>query len=80
MGREVTKHTITQTELIMDYFMKHHSISQPEAADIFGCWRLGARISDIKKKGVQIKKETITKKNRYGHTCNFARYSLEESK
>lgn len=77
MGRELTGHTVTQTNLILDYLMKHQSIDQPQAAEIFGCYRLSARIADIKAKGVQIKKETVTKKNRYGHTTNFARYSLE---
>ena len=77
MGRELTGHTISQNKLILDHLMKHGSISQYEAADIFGCWRLSARISDLRDLGYSIKTEMIKTKNRYGHTVMYGRYSLE---
>lgn len=42
----------------------------------YGCYRLGARIWDLKAQGVPIKSETVTGKNRYGERTCFARYSL----
>ena len=45
----------------------------------YGCYRLGARIWDLKAQGVPIKSETVTGKNRYGERTCFARYSLEHS-
>lgn len=45
----------------------------------YGCYRLGARIWDLKAQGVPIKSETVTGKNRYGERTCFARYSLEHT-
>ena len=53
-------------------------ITQAEAVTEYGCYRLGARIWDLKAQGVPIKSETITGKNRYGERTSFARYSLAE--
>lgn len=80
MKREMTGHTVTQCKLIYDYLTKHQSIDQYEAAELFSCWRLSARIADLRSKGIQIKREMIQKKNKYGHTVRFARYSLEVEK
>jgi hypothetical protein len=55
------------------------SITQAEAVTEYGCYRLGARIWDLKAQGVPIKSETVTGKNRYGERTCFARYSLEHS-
>lgn len=77
MGREVTKHTITQTDLIFNHMKRYGSISQLEAVERYGCYRLSARIADLKSKGCIISKENVTKKNRYGHTTTYAKYSLE---
>lgn len=43
---------------------------------VTGCYRLGARIWDLKAQGVPIKSETVTGKNRYGERTCFARYSI----
>lgn len=49
---------------------------QAEAVTEYGCYRLGARIWDLKAQGVPIKSETVTGKNRYGERTCFARYSI----
>ena len=49
---------------------------RPEAVTEYGCYRLGARIWDLKAQGVPIKSETVTGKNRYGERTCFARYSI----
>lgn len=77
MGREVTGHTISQCNLIMEHLTKHGSITQYEAAELYSCWRLASRITDLRCKGVQIKKETLKRKNCYGKTVHYAKYSLE---
>ena len=76
MGRELTGHTISQNKLILDHLMKHGSISQYEAANMYDCWRLGARISDLRAKGILIKTEMVHKTNKYGHKIKYGRYSL----
>ena len=46
----------------------------------FGCYRLGARIWDLRHAGHAISKRTVTNKNRYGESVSFAEYRLEDKK
>jgi hypothetical protein len=70
---------VTQCERILRHLQDYGSITQAEAVTEYGCYRLGARIFDLKAQGVPIKSETVTGKNRYGERTCFARYSLEHS-
>lgn len=70
---------MTQCERILRHLQDYGSITQAEAVTEYGCYRLGARIWDLKAQGVPIKSETVTGKNRYGERTCFARYSLEHS-
>ena len=70
---------MTQCERILRHMQDYGSITQAEAVTKYGCYRLGARIWDLKARGVPIKSETVTGKNRYGERMCFARYSLERS-
>ena len=70
---------MTQCERILRHLQDYGSITQAEAVTEYGCYRLGARIWDLKAQGVPIKSETVTGKNRYGERMWFARYSLEHS-
>ena len=64
-------------ELIAEHLIKYGSISSIEAIELFGCTRLSARISDLRKRGWPITSEMASAKNRYGHNSNFAVYRLE---
>lgn len=68
---------MTQTERIMRHLQEYQTITQAEAMSEYGIYRLASRISDLKKEGVNIKKEMARGKNRYGETTHFARYRLE---
>ena len=68
---------VSQVELIADHLIKYGSISSIEAIEQFGCTRLSARISDLRKRGWPITSEMATAKNRYGHTTNYAVYRME---
>ena len=62
-----------QKKAILAHMMNGRSISQIEAANLFGCWRLGARIFNIREDGIDVitemvKSETTGKR--------FARYYL----
>lgn len=70
---------MTQCERILRHMQDYGSITQAEAVTEYGCYRLGARIWDLRAQGVPIKSETVTGKNRYGERTCFARYSLEHS-
>ncbi|MFA5300179.1 MAG: helix-turn-helix domain-containing protein [Lutibacter sp.] len=52
--------TKSQEKRIEDYLLRGNSITPIEALERFGCFRLGARIFDLKKKGFEIKTETVT--------------------
>lgn len=67
---------MTQCERILRHMRDYGSITQAEAVTEYGCYRLGARIWDLKAAGVPIKSELVTGKNRYGEKISFARYSL----
>lgn len=69
---------MTQTERIMKHLEEKGSITQLEAMNEYGIYRLASRISDLRKLGVKIKKKTEKGKNRYGEPTAFARYELEE--
>lgn len=70
---------MTQNELILDHLRKHGSITQAEAVERFGCYRLGARIWDLKKRGIKIGRSIQCGQNRYGERVVYARYTLKEA-
>lgn len=68
---------MSQNQMILDYLNKYGSITQAEAADRFGCWRLGARIWDLKHMGHQIRRTMVQSTNRFGAPVSYAKYWLE---
>lgn len=65
----------TQTQRVLDYIREFGSITAIEAVRDLGVMRLAARISDLKKDGVDIISEQQAVRNRFGETCYVARYS-----
>ena len=70
---------VTQASLIIEYLEEFGSINPHEAIRDIGCYRLSARISDIKDMGIPIKTEMVNVKNRRGKYSRIARYSLAVS-
>lgn len=50
---------MSQNESIRKYLEDGHSITPIDALNMFGCFRLGARIADLKKQGLNIKTEIV---------------------
>ena len=69
---------MTQNDMILDYLNKYGSITQAEAMASIGCYRLGARIWDLKRRGVKIKRYMEEGLNRFGIRTRYARYTMEE--
>lgn len=67
----------TQAEMVLDYIKEFGSITPLEAIIDIGCYRLAARVSDLRKKGYPIKTKMVSVQNRYGGKSNVARYSLD---
>lgn len=69
---------MTQQEKILNYMKRYGSITPLDAMREFGCMRLAARIADLAKNGVPIKREMVKSRNVDGDTVRFARYSLAQ--
>lgn len=75
---EKTERTQTQCDKIMRYMKTHKKgITQALAVDLFSCYRLSARIHDIREMGYEVTTIQESKKNDDGHVVNYARYVLE---
>ena len=67
-----------QQRAILWYIYAYGSISPMEAFSRIGCTKLSTRIGELIRSGYKIRKVRVTRKNRYGHTVTFMRYSLED--
>ena len=63
---------MSQNKQILNYLQKGKKITPIDALEKFGCFRLSARILDLRKEGYDIISENITKKGK-----TFAQYSME---
>ncbi len=66
----------SQCSKILRHMQDFGSITQAEAVTEYGCYRLAARIADLRKQGYSISSAPESTVNRYGDTVRFARYSL----
>lgn len=69
----------TQVERIKKYIDDFGSITTLEAFTELGIVRLGARISEMRKAGIDIQDKQECVKNRYGEKCYIKRYFLENN-
>lgn len=53
----------SQTDRILEYMLAGNSITPLEALERFKCFRLGARIADIKARGYLVYSEFVTGDN-----------------
>lgn len=67
----------SQNYRIMQYLIKHESITQKEAAIKLDCWRLPARIFELRERGAIIRTEEIPTISKCA-SSSYARYYLED--
>ena len=68
---------LSQKKVILDHLKKFGSIEPLTALREYGCYRLGARISDLRNDGYNIITETIRSVSRItGRLVHFANYKL----
>ena len=53
----------SQERKILYYMLRGNHITGIEALELFGCFRLPARIADIRKRGFTVNSQSITLKN-----------------
>ena len=66
----------SQCDQILRYMEAHGSITAAEAMEHIGCYRLAARIADLRKAGHTIEAKVVTGKNRHKQAVNYAVYRL----
>jgi len=64
---------MSQSNQILEYLRKGNSITPLSALQLFGCFRLGARIFDLKRSGHKIKEEDVRMDGK-----RFAKYFLDK--
>ena len=67
-----------QTDRVVQYMKEFGSITPLDALRDLGVMRLASRITDLRKLGYAIVKETVTGKDRWGNTTHYARYRMAE--
>ena len=68
----------TQCERIVDYIKRYGSITRLQACNELFIFELSSRIIALEKRGYVFKKERISKKNVYGESVSFTKYSIEK--
>lgn len=69
---------MTQYDRILEHLKTKGKISQKQAINLYGAYRLSAIIFNLRKDGYKILTNFKTSKNRFGDLCSYAIYSLEE--
>lgn len=69
---------MTQCERILRHLDDYGSITQGEAMQEYGIYRLASRVNDLRRREYPIATETVTGHNRYGETTHYARYRMGE--
>lgn len=68
----------TQTQQIHNHLHAHVAITPLEALNLYGCFRLGARIWELRRAGVPIETQKVTVETRAGHS-EIARYVIRKN-
>lgn len=69
----------THNQMLIE-MMKQGWVSPATAIAEIGCYRLAARISDIRKMGYAIESRVVKQKNRFGHLIVFKEYRIKEDR
>ena len=69
---------MSQVDMVKEYMERRGSITQAEAIEAFGCYRLGARIADLKERGVAVGRIMEEGQNRFGERTRYARYFIQK--
>ena len=72
------KHTFTES--VRNHLKRYGSITQLQALERFGSWRLSATIFRLRGQGMAITTKDVKVKTRYGITTTVAKYCLDKSK
>ena len=66
----------THKQAVLKYLRENGSITPMQALSEFGCYRLGARIYDLRREGHAITTTMVDGTDRNGDPMRFAMYTL----
>ena len=64
--------------MIVNYLANHRGITQAEAISALGCYRLSARIAELKERGYLVERVWEDGVNRFGAKTRYARYFIRK--
>lgn len=67
-----------KTTEVLKHLKVRGSITAREAYELYGSQKVSSIIFNLRKRGYNIKTTNCLGKDRYGHTCKFAKYELIE--
>jgi len=67
---------VSQQDYILTYLRAGGSLTPADALKRFGCFRLAARVWDLRRAGHAIRERMVVVPGRGGKTCLVAEYSL----
>lgn len=66
----------TQCKVLLEHFENGGSLTAAEALQLYSCFRLAARVSDLRRSGYPIKGEMVSVQNQFGESCRVKRYYM----
>jgi hypothetical protein len=69
--------TMTQNEEILEFMQEGKAITPVTALELFGCFRLAARINDLRAEGWEIHGEWVEREGRR-RTVRYKKYFLSD--
>ena len=69
---------LTQYDRVLDHLKKNKKLSQKQAINLYGAYRLSAIIYNLRKDGYNITTNFKSGKNRFGDSVSWAEYKLED--
>lgn len=61
---------------IIDFIRENGSITTKQATELLGCYRLSARIGDMRAAGIPVDREMVTVPAHNGENTRVARYTI----
>lgn len=74
----MSEQTQVQKKMILEHFLHGKTLTQAEAYDRYGCFRLSARIREIELMGYTVQRSRECAQNRFGKQVYYTRYSIPE--
>ena len=69
---------MNQNQQILNHLKEHGSITPMDALTLYGCFRLGARVYDLKTQGHDIRCTIECHRNSNGQVKRYARYWMDK--